>query len=58
MVIDSASPRELRAVFSTPNKNRFNAEFFARAIPEEYWKDVFYNNALTVYKIPGLEPLH
>ena len=33
------------------------AETFSRAVPKEYWKDVFYNNALMVYKIPGLKPL-
>lgn len=33
------------------------ADAFSQAIPKESWKDVFYNNALEVYKIPGLNPL-
>ena len=27
-----------------------------KAIPEEHWQDVFYNNAMRVYKIPDLPP--
>lgn len=29
-------------------------EAFKRAIPREHWNDVFYNNAIRVFKIPGL----
>jgi predicted TIM-barrel fold metal-dependent hydrolase len=29
---------------------------FKRAIPKQYWKAVFHDNALRVFKIPGLEP--
>lgn len=28
---------------------------FKRAIPKEHWNDVFYNNAVRVFKIPGLK---
>ena len=28
-----------------------------RAIPKEHWNDVFYNNALRVFKFPNLKPL-
>ncbi|MEI8347683.1 MAG: amidohydrolase family protein [Pseudomonadota bacterium] len=32
-------------------------EAFKKAIPQEAWKDVFYNNAVRIFKIPGLNPL-
>lgn len=31
-------------------------EAFKKAIPEEHWKAVFYENAMRVFKVPGLAP--
>jgi uncharacterized protein len=30
---------------------------FKKAIPKEHWHDVFHNNALRLFKIPGLKPI-